>query len=91
MKLTYTKANLLTKLHDELIAAGIPLDNGGLSPVQGKDDEIYIYVADDTPQTTIDQITAIVNAHDPTPPPQSPTQEERLAALEEAILTLAGI
>lgn len=88
MKLTYQKVALLSKLHDELLAAGIPLDNGGASPVQGKENEVYIYVADDTSQTVIDQITAIINAHNPTPPPQPPTQEERLAAVEQALIEL---
>ncbi len=89
MKLIYTKTHILSKLHDELLAAGIPLDNGGASPVQGIGDEIYIYVADSIPQATIDQITAIVNAHDPTPPP-SLLQSLNITA-DKAQITADGI
>lgn len=78
MKLIYTKTHLLSKLHDELIKAKIPLDNNGASPVQGNGEVVYIYIQDDTPQATIDQIETIVNAHDPTPPPYQPTGEEQL-------------
>jgi len=74
MKLTYTKTVLLSKLHDELLAAGVVV--AGRDRVEGKPDdtgvtcsEVYITIPDDAPKEIIDQIETVVNAHDPTLPP----------------------
>lgn len=90
MQLTFTKTVLLSKLHDELLEAGAVIDR-----IEGKPDgtgltcaEVYVHVPDDTPQEVVSQIETIVALHNPTPPPQPPTQEERLAALEEAVLEM---
>jgi hypothetical protein len=72
MKLEYTGVNT-NKLHDELIAAGIVPQL-----VESDGDTTWITVDDDQVAT----VDAVVAAHDPTPRPQAPTIEERLAALE---------
>lgn len=67
------------KLHDELIANGIvPL------LVESKDDKTWITFADDTDMTLVQ---AVIDAHDPTPLPPQPTQEEKIAQLEEQLAT----
>ena len=82
MKLHYKGANT-NKLHDELIAAGIrPW------PVESKGVDVYLGMPDNTPKEVLDQIAAIVAAHDPAPPVQPPTDTERIAALEAALLEL---
>lgn len=74
MVLQYQKSILLSKLHDELLAAGLLA--AGRDRVEGTPNpdvtkqtctDVSIYIPDDTPQMTIDQIVAIVNAHDPGP------------------------
>lgn len=95
MKLIYHKQHLLDKLMNELLT--IPalrpiIGNDGqkyaVFTLQGDGENIYLTVPDDAP---IAEIEAVIQAHDPTPLPQSPTQEQRISALEEAILTLIGI
>ena len=53
----YTKPHRLSRLHDELLAAGItPLS------VLGTDDQLEIDVPDDVTEASV---TAVVNAHNP--------------------------
>lgn len=73
MKLHYAKPNILSKLHDEILKAGITPDF-----VEGKGDDIWITVPDSTLQPVIDQINLIVANHDPTPIPPLPTDSELL-------------
>ena len=83
MKLTFKKQCLLSKLADELISNGInPIRENNTSAIHGTETEVYIYIPDDTPQDMIDQITTIVNAHDPTPLPPQPTQDDYLLDLD---------
>lgn len=92
MKLTFNKSVLLSKLADELYQSGLvqPLYDDGISSVQGTSEEVWIYVPDDTPQEDVDKIAAIVESHDPTPPPYQPTVEEQLMlALTDAQLKIA--
>ncbi|MTI57480.1 hypothetical protein [Geosporobacter ferrireducens] len=82
-----------TKLHDELISAGvIPifLEN------DKKDDE---FIAENTwiafsEDTDIDLVQQIIDAHDPTPKPEPPTEIELLQQenleLKLALAELAG-
>ena len=80
MRLSYTGVNT-NKLHDELIAAGIvPLLVESLSGTT------WITFADDADQAAID---AVVAAHDPTPRPLAPSLDEQVAALQQAVLSLA--
>lgn len=74
-----------TKLHNELIKAGI-------TPLLVENDcpkgayiapNTYITFADGTDMNLVDQVIA---AHNPAPLPVPPTAEERLAALEAAML-----
>ncbi|MCM8900627.1 hypothetical protein KVG29_05210 [Caldicoprobacter algeriensis] len=90
MKLTFRKTVLLDKLADELFASSLvpPLQHDGTASIQGTNEEVWIFVPDNTPKEIIDQITTIVNAHDPTPPPiYEPVDEEKIA-LVEAIIDL---
>jgi hypothetical protein len=98
MRLHYTLANDLTKLHDELIAAipslaPVPMDDppfpGALRPVmtvEGSGDNVWLTVPDDTDVAAVD---AVIAAHDPTPPAPAPTQAEQVdqivAAGKEAL------
>lgn len=77
MKLHYQNVNT-NKLHDELIAAGIVP-----TLVESKGDDTWITT--DADKALVD---AIVAAHDPTPVVQPPTNTERIAALEAALLEL---
>jgi hypothetical protein len=81
--LTYTRPHDLSRLHDELLAAGaIPLlTDKGTTPVQGLGDEIYLTVPDDADEQAI---AAIVAAHDPTPVPEPDPDAELEAAIEAA-------
>ena len=66
------------KLHDELIDAGIiPL------LVTSKDGTTWITYSDGT---DMDAAQAVVDAHDPTPIPQSPTDSEVLDNLITALV-----
>ncbi len=86
MKLHFYKTHNLEKLHDELLQSGIkPMY------VEGFDNDIWITIQDDTPQEVVDKIETIINAHDPIPPPQPPTPEERLKALESAMIQFLGL
>lgn len=73
MKIHYIKLNELSKLHDEILKAGITPER-----IEGLNDDIWITVSDLTPQTIIDQINTIVSVHVATPIPQPPTAEEKL-------------
>lgn len=87
MKLAYNKRCLGDKLLNELLYAGIKLETG-ISPVQTGEAITYIYVPDDTPQEVLDQITAIVEAHDPTLLPIYEPVDEEKVALAEAVIDL---
>lgn len=91
MRLTYTRPNDLSKLHDELLAAIPSLRPVGMTPrmiVEGAGEDIYLTVPSDA---DVSAIYAVVQAHDPTPRPQPPTLEERLEAAEGALLALMGV
>lgn len=70
------------KLHDELIAAGIMPQL-----VESLDGDTWITV--DASQ--VDAVNAVIAVHDPTPRPQPPTPEERLEALEMAMLAMMDL
>ncbi len=59
--LRYSHPNLLARLHDELLAAGITPER-----VEGRGEDIWITVADGANEQTI---AVVVAAHDPTPDP----------------------
>lgn len=74
LALTYSRANDLNQLHDELISAGTIVANvdasgAAVCMVTGADDgdEIVIYVPDETTQAEQDSISAVVAAHTPNP------------------------
>lgn len=80
--LTYTRPHDLGRLHDELLAAGVPLPLvNGCTPVQGRGDEIMLTVPDDADEQLI---AAVVAAHDPTPAPPPDPDAELKAAIEAA-------
>lgn len=82
----YTNINP-NKLHEELLAAGIiPLRVDNDMPKGA-------YIAPNTwitypDGTDMDKVAQVVAAHTTTPPTQPPTAEERLAALENAMLAI---
>lgn len=78
MRLHYSNVHP-NKLHDEIRAAGI-----NPWPVESKGSEVWLGLPDNTPQTTIDQINAIVSAHDPTPPTVVDPDAELEAAIQGA-------
>lgn len=78
MKLIYNKTCLGSKLHDELINAGIALE-AGIAPVQTGEGVTYIYVPDDRQKIEIDNIVA---NHDPIPLPPQPTEIDYLLDLD---------
>lgn len=93
MKLTYTKTVLLSKLHDELLSAGVVMV--GRDRIEGKPDdagltcsEVYIYIPDDVTQETIERISAIVEKHDPTLPQVYDFPDQEKVALAEAVIDL---
>lgn len=75
------------KLHDELMRAGI-------TPILVQHDRPEgEYIAPNTwidfpDGTDMSVVQAIIDAHDPTPIPPTPTAEERLEALELAMLDM---
>jgi len=77
MRIEYVNVNT-NKLHDELIAADI---NPVL--VESLDEKTWITYADGTDMTAVQ---TVIDAHDPTPLPPEPTAQERLEALEAAML-----
>jgi len=77
MRIEYVNVNT-NKLHDELITAGI---NPVL--VESLDEKTWITYADGTDMTAVQ---AVIDAHDPTPLPPEPTAQERIEALEAALL-----
>lgn len=96
IKIAYTGVNT-TKLHDELVAAGV-------TPAQVTSDAEYdhgslvksatttwIAYADGTNMTTV---AAVVAAHNPTPIVATHSLEQRLAIVEEdvnAVATFLGV
>lgn len=78
-RLTYRRANRLSQLHDELLAA-FP-DLAGVLRVEGRDDTIWIAVPDAIDPAAIE---AVVAAHTPGPPsgPPPPTAAD-LTALSQ--------
>jgi hypothetical protein len=80
--LTFVRPHDLGKLHDELLAAGVPLPLvNGCTPVQGRGDEIMLTVPDDADEQLI---AAVVAAHDPAPAPAPDPDAELKAAIEAA-------
>jgi hypothetical protein len=77
MRIEYVNVNT-NKLHDELITADI---NPVL--VESLDEKTWITYADGTDMTAVQ---AVIDAHDPTPLPPEPTVQERIEALEAALL-----
>lgn len=91
MKLVIKKPNcLLAKLADELFNAGLvsPLQEDDTPSIQGTSEEVWIFIPDESPPEVIDQITAIVEAHDPTPPAIFEPADEEKVALAEAVIDL---
>lgn len=82
-RLHYTKPHLLSKLHDELIAAGIVPER-----VEGDGEDVWLTVTDGTVESAV---AAVVDAHDPTPPPPPPTPGEALEAALGATATLLDV
>lgn len=84
-RLHFTKPHRLTKLHDELIAAGLTPER-----VEGTPDgsEAWITVADNIDPAAV---TAIVAAHNPTPPAPPPDPDIELAAAITAATTLDAL
>lgn len=67
--LTFNRPNLLSKLHDELLAAVPsirPVNGTPVMAVSGDDTHVYLTIPDNADNVAV---TAVVNAHDPTPPP----------------------
>jgi hypothetical protein len=83
MKLIIDKEINAPKLMDELLKAGLiqPTTEDGTSSLQGN--TLYILDTADT-----DAIQIIINNHTIDPLPQIPTADERLAAIEEALLMI---
>lgn len=83
--LTFVRPHNLGKLHDELLAAGVPLPLvDGCTPVQGRGNEIMLTVPDDADEQLI---AAVVAAHDPTAVP-APDPDAELEAAIAAATTL---
>ena len=86
MKITLKNVNP-NKLHDELISANL------IPSLLQSDKSVGEHIAPNTwitfPQDT-DMVLAqqIIDAHDPTPLPQPPSEKERLEALEQAMLEM---
>lgn len=80
----------LSKLHDELLQAGIkPLSVQGMVNPTDKTGQrcldVRLDLPDDTDMTLVESVIA---AHDPTPRPVPPTMEDRLKAAETTIVEL---
>lgn len=80
MRLEFTREHALSKLHDELLAAGVVPEL-----VEGDGETCWITVADDADAELVRQV---VDAHDPTPPAPPPDPDEELAAAIEAATTI---
>jgi len=91
MRLVFRKNALLSKLADELFASGLvsPLREDGTPSIYGTSEEVWVFIPDNTPQEVIDQITAIVTAHDPTPPP--PTLQSLKMTTDKTQITADGV
>jgi hypothetical protein len=93
MTLTYTKPHKLAQLYDELVTAIpalLPQDGVAILYVEGSGDDITISFPDDTGVTQA-QVDAVVTTHVPKEVIPQPTKEERLNAIEAAILDQLGI
>lgn len=87
MILHYQRPNDMAKLADELWQSGlVPVLIGGVSTVMGLGDDITITVPDGADEAAI---AAVVAKHDPTPRAQAPTIDNQIAALQQAVLSLA--
>ena len=71
-----------TKLHEELIAAGIQPQM-----VESLENTTWITVED----AQVDALNAVVASHNPTPIPAPPSLEQRIQAAEAALLTMMGL
>ena len=91
--LIFSKPHLLYKLQDELLGSipelrPVPNERGELEAVitvTSIGDEISLIVPDEIDEATV---RSIINKHDLTPPPKSPTTEEKIAQLEQEKLVL---
>jgi len=83
MKIEIQKEINPAKLLDELLIVGLiqAVTEDGTSPIQGN--TLYL---PDTANTQA--IQAVIDAHEPIPNPTPPTAEERLEALELAMLDM---
>ncbi|WP_273483583.1 hypothetical protein [Desulforamulus ruminis] len=86
----------LSKLTDELLTQNLiqPLQPNGTSTVYGTEETVTIYVYPDITQEELDAIGEVVEAHDPTPVPEPPSEIEvigqQLVDKELQILELQG-
>ncbi|SHK96691.1 hypothetical protein [Desulforamulus aeronauticus] len=84
------------KLYDELLNQNLiqPLQPDGTSTVYGTDDTVTIYVHPDITQEELDAIGEVVEAHDPSPVPEPPSELEviggQLVEKDLQILELQG-
>ncbi|ADQ06523.1 hypothetical protein Calhy_0786 [Caldicellulosiruptor hydrothermalis 108] len=85
MILHFNKPNNLDQLHDELLKNNIIPER-----VEGKENDIWITISDDTSENVITLINQIVESHIPQPKPKEFTLEQRIADLEQAIALIVG-
>jgi hypothetical protein len=71
--LHFVKPHDINKLREELEAQGVVILD-----LAHTEEEIWIGIPDDAPQSMIDTVNAVVAAHDPTPPPPPKTPQEIL-------------
>lgn len=88
--LRYTVSHHLSKLHDELLAAVPSLqpvtnadgEREAVMRISGDGETLTLVVPDDAPDA---DIQAVLDAHDPTPPPLPPDPDEELVqAIQDA-------
>ena len=96
--LVFNKEHDLNKLSTELIVgapflAPIPAGEGftPVSFIKSTGNEIQIRTINELTAEQVEIVSVIINAHDPTPNPQTPTAEERISALETLVLQQAGV
>lgn len=76
-ELRFERPVALSRLHDELIAAGIVPER-----VEGNEEEVRLVLDDAVDEPAV---LAVLDAHDPTPPAEEPPVEAQIAdALEQA-------
>lgn len=82
-QLMFEKSNNLDRLHDQLVAAGVPVER-----IEGVDDTVWITVPDDVDESVIQRI---VDAHKPTPTaPPADRMATALGKLADADATLVS-